>query len=113
MSIQAPCAGSLPAPGETTDLLDQAIARVLQRLDRKHPVEERLRAFWAGVASTREFGATDVVTAEFLALAVASGLRADLGHHTGKDLAHLIRWGLLDRDPFGKPARPTERKVAR
>jgi hypothetical protein len=88
----------------STDLLDQATERVRPRLDRNRPAGERLRALWSGVVAARKFGAADIVANEFMQLAIASGLRADLGRHADEDLEHVIRWGLLARDPFGRPS---------
>jgi hypothetical protein len=45
-------------------------------------------------------GATDVVEEEFLRLARDSGLYADLGSHADADLRHIIRWAMLDQNPF-------------
>jgi hypothetical protein len=83
------------------DMLSLAISRVRPHLDRSTPVGYRIRVLWAGVVAARKLGAADVVAEEFTKLAVTSGLVADLGRHADEDIAHVIRWGLLDRDPFG------------
>jgi hypothetical protein len=89
------------------DLLTQAIMRVRPRLDRAEPPGHRLRVLWAGVVAARKLGAADVVAEEFTALAVSSGLAADLARRSGArnagtDIAHVVSWGLLNRDPFGR-----------
>jgi hypothetical protein len=81
-------------------LLTQAIQCVRPDLDRVKPIKQRVRAFWAGVVAAR--GAPSALAhAQFLELALDSGLFADL---TAADttIEHLLRWGLLGRDPFGK-----------
>jgi hypothetical protein len=84
------------------DLLSQAIMRVRPHLDRSVPVRDRIRIFWCGVVAARKLGASDVVTEEFTELARSSGLAADMARHGGDEgIAHVIRWGLLNRDPFG------------
>jgi hypothetical protein len=50
--------------------------------------------------AARDLGATDVVEGEFLRLARDSGLYADLGSHADADLRHIIRWAMLDQNPF-------------
>ncbi len=91
------------------DLLSQAIMRVRPHLDRAAPPGHRLRVLWAGVVAARRLGAADVVAEEFTALAVSSGLAADLERRAGRrvaadEIAHVIAWGLHDRDPFGGDA---------
>jgi hypothetical protein len=86
----------------TGDLLDRAIERVRPHLNRSRPLPERMRVLWAGVAAARNFGSADIVAEAFMRLAVTSGLAADLGRHAEEDLRHVIRWGLFDRDPFGR-----------
>src|SRR5215467_2250659 len=88
--------------GASVDLLGRALARVLPRFDCMQPVQERLRTLWAGVAAARKFGAADVAGNAFTKLAITSVLKADLGAHADEHLRHVIRWGLLDRDPFGR-----------
>ncbi len=82
------------------DLLAQAIARVRPHLDRSTPIGERARIFWAGVVAARDLAAVDVIEEEFTDLAQATGLIADLGPHGKVDAAHLIRWALIDQNPF-------------
>ena len=80
-----------------TDLLTEATMRVRAALDEAAPLPKRARIFWAGVAASRNLGASDVIAEDYLALAEECGLVAELGAAT---VAHLIRWGLLDRYPF-------------
>jgi hypothetical protein len=82
------------------DLLTRAANCVRPLLNPSNPVGERLRTFWAGVVAARDLGATDVVEEEFLRLARDSGLYADLGLHADADLRHVIRWAMLDQNPF-------------
>jgi hypothetical protein len=89
------------------DMLGVAIAKVRPYLvERSKPVAYRLRVFWAGVKAARRLGAWDVVTTEFTALAIETGLLADLGRHGEEDIAHVISWALRDMDPFGIRRRP-------
>ncbi len=87
------------------DLLAQAIERVRPKLERTAPIKERVRVFWAAIVSARNLGTGDVIHDRFRQLAVDTGLRADLSKHppynANETIEHLIRWGLLDRDPFG------------
>lgn len=82
--------------------LDRAIECVRPHLDRSRPLPERVRGLWAGVAAARNLGPADVVGAAFMQLAIKTGIGVDLGRHADEDLRHVIRWGLLNRDPFGK-----------
>jgi hypothetical protein len=82
------------------DLLSQAISYVKPHLDRSLPVGERLRAFWAAVVAARDLAASDVVEEEFLDLAQQAGLARDLGRHADDDLRHVVRWAMLNRNPF-------------
>jgi hypothetical protein len=87
-------------PPQAGDLLTRAVNCVRPLLSPSNPLGERLRTFWAGVVAARDLGATDVVEEEFLRLARASGLYADLGHRADADLRHVIRWAMLDQNPF-------------
>jgi hypothetical protein len=87
-------------PPPAVDLLAEAIEYVRPYLDRTRLVHHRVRAFWAGVVVARDLGALDVVEQEFTRLARDSGLTDDLGAAGSADVAHLIRWGLIDRNPF-------------
>jgi hypothetical protein len=81
-------------------LLAEATMFVRPYLDRSKPVGERLKALWAGVVAARDYGAADVVESEFTAFARDAGLTADLGHHGEADVRHIVRWGMLHRNPF-------------
>jgi hypothetical protein len=93
MSIRFP-------PPPAIDLLAQAVDQVRQRLDRSQAIGKRIRVFWAGVVAARDFGAADVVADEFEQLARDTGLTASLGYHGEEDIKHLIRWALVDQNPF-------------
>jgi hypothetical protein len=82
------------------DMVTQAVAYLRPLLDRSYPIGERLRALWAAVVATRDFGACDVVEQEFLHLARNTGLMADLGRRGDAELRHIIRWAMLDQNPF-------------
>ena len=90
-----------PLPQPTPiDLVRQAAGYVRPYLDRSNPIGERLRTFWAAVVAARECGASDVVEEEFLQLARDTGLAVDLGRHADADLRHVIRWAMLEQNPF-------------
>jgi hypothetical protein len=87
------------------DLLTQAIALVRPQLHRSKPLKERVEIYWAAVAAARNLAAVDIVRDEFLQLAEQTGLAADLKqhadfYHSDKTLDHVLRWGLLRRNPF-------------
>ena len=82
------------------DQLDAALGDVRPFLDRSTPVGNRLRRLWAGVVTARDLGTSDIVEGEFFRLAHETGLFADLGRHADEDLRHVIRWAMLDRNPF-------------
>jgi hypothetical protein len=84
-------------PPVAVDLLAAAIERVRAALDQTMPLPRRVRIFWAGVVASRNLGASDMIADDFLALAKGCGLHDELGAET---INHLIRWGLLDRNPF-------------
>jgi hypothetical protein len=83
------------------DLLDQATAYVAPYFDPSISARDRLKDFWAAVVAARNLGASDVIEGEFIRLAHDTGLARDLGHHAEHDLRHVIRWAMLDRNPFG------------
>lgn len=87
------------APLPAVDMLTEAIEHVRVDLDRALPVGQRARTFWAAVAAARDFGTDDVVEREFVDLARATGLTDDL-IDGATIINHLVRWGLLDRNPF-------------
>jgi len=81
--------------------LDQAAAYVTPYFDPSIPVGDQLINLWAAVVAARNLGASDVIESEFIRLAHDTGLARDLGHHAEHDLRHVIRWAMLDRNPFG------------
>jgi hypothetical protein len=90
-----------PFPPPTgVDLLTQAADYVRPLLDRSNPIGDRLCTLWAAVVTARDLGASDVVEVEFLQLARDTGLVADLGSRGDADLRHVIRWAMLDQNPF-------------
>jgi hypothetical protein len=84
------------------DLLAQAIELARPHLDRSVAIVPRVRLFWAAVVAARDLGTSDVVQEEFTQLARDTGLTADLGRHGEEDVEHVVRWGLLNRNPFGR-----------
>jgi hypothetical protein len=90
------------APPPAFDLLAQAIERIRPYLNSTLAVAERIRDFWAGIVAARDRAAADVIEAEFMRLAQETGLARDLGWHANEDLHHVIRWAMLNRDPFGR-----------
>jgi hypothetical protein len=90
-----------PLPRATpVDLLTLAVDHVRPLLDNSIPIGERLRTLWAGTVAARDLGASDVVEAVFSQLARDTGITADLGSQANVDLKHIIRWALLDQNPF-------------
>jgi hypothetical protein len=92
------------APPRAIDLLANAIEFTRQSLDRTKPLSERARIFWAAVVAGRDLGASDVVWGEFVVLAIDTGLLAHLGqvqpYAARATVEHLVRWGMLSRNPF-------------
>ncbi|HKD36613.1 MAG TPA: hypothetical protein VKB78_07425 [Pirellulales bacterium] len=89
----------------TCDLLTQAIGIVRPQLERSKPLKERVEIYWAAIAAANSLAAADILREEFLRLAKDSGLAADLKqhadlYHSDKTLEHVLRWGLLRRNPF-------------
>jgi hypothetical protein len=99
MTLNRWCGDPDRPAGRVVDLLSSALARVRPDLDRRLPIGERARAFWAAAVAARNLGSADVVRAELLDLARETGLTADLVGGL-EDVEHLIRWGFLDRNPF-------------
>jgi hypothetical protein len=83
-------------------LLETAIERTTPHLDRSIRAVLRIQSLWAAVATTADMNAatSDVLEIEFLKLAQQTGLIADLGTHGIADVKHVIRWALVDRNPF-------------
>jgi hypothetical protein len=95
---------SIKAP-PACDLLTQAIELVRPQLERSKPLKERVEIYWAAIAAANSLAAVDIVRDEFLRLAKETGLAADLKqhadlYHSDKTLEHVLRWGLLRRNPF-------------
>jgi hypothetical protein len=87
------------------DLLTQAIEIVRPELERSKPLKERVEIYWSAVAAASNLAAADIVREEFWRLAIETGLANDLRQHadlynSGKTLEHVLRWGLLRRNPF-------------
>jgi len=87
------------------DLLTQAIELVRPMLERSKPLKERVEIYWSAVAAANNLAAVDIVREEFLRLAIETGLAEDLRHSadlykSDKTLEHVLRWGLLRRNPF-------------
>src|SRR6516165_7419758 len=95
----------IKAPPATVDLRTQAIEIVRPQLERSKPLKERVEIYWAAIAAANSLAAADILREEFLRLAKDSGLAADLKqhadlYHSDKTLEHVLRWGLLRRNPF-------------
>jgi hypothetical protein len=93
---------SIPPPPS----IPQAIEYMRPLLDPAKPLKERARAFWAGIVAARDLATPKIIHDQFLELALDTGLFAELGQHpphaAEETVEHLIRWGLLTSDPFGK-----------
>jgi hypothetical protein len=83
------------------EALAEAIEHVRDHLSQPDTSAERIRKLWIGVVAARDLATDPILMRAFLQLARQTGLHRDLGRHADEDLAHVIRWGLLDRDPFG------------
>jgi hypothetical protein len=83
------------------DFLSQATAYLRRRLAGSRSAGERIRILWAAVVAARDLASVDVIEAEFMTVALDTGLARDLGRHADEDLRHVIRWALHDRNPFG------------
>jgi hypothetical protein len=87
------------------DLLTQAIELVRPQLERSRPLKERVEIYWSAVAAASSLAAADIVRDEFWRLATETGLAGDLRqradlYNSDKTLEHVLRWGLLRRNPF-------------
>lgn len=89
-------------PPPSTDLLARAVEDVRPHLNSTFPIGQRIRNFWAGVVVSRELAAADLVEAEFMRLAQETGLAPNLGRHADEDLRHVVRWAILNKEPFGR-----------
>jgi hypothetical protein len=95
---------SISIPPST--LISQVIEHIRPHLDPAKPLKQRTRAFWAGIVAARDLATPTIIHDQFLELALDTGLFTELGQHpphaAEETVEHLIRWGLLARDPFGK-----------
>jgi hypothetical protein len=82
------------------DLLDVAINVLRPQLDRGLPIKQRVKARWATAREAREYGASDVVQAEFIALARETGLINNLGRRGEEDARHVLCWAMRGLNPF-------------
>ena len=87
-------------PSEATDLLAKAVRYVRPHLVGATTVSERVQILWAAVIAARDLGASNLIEDDFMRLALDVGLGRDLGRHSDETLRHVIRWGLVDRNPF-------------
>jgi len=82
------------------DQLTEALEHLRPQLDRAVSITERAQNLWAITVAVRELAAADVLAEDLTNLARDTGLMEDL-RGGAEDVAHLIRWGLLNRNPFG------------
>lgn len=80
--------------------LDQAIAKVRPKLERPAPAAARILILWAAAKHARGLAAQDILVDEFMKLAVETGLAAQLGRHPDQDIAHVLAWAVMGRNPF-------------
>ena len=85
---------------EATDVLAKAVRYVRPHLEGATNVSERVQILWAAVIAARDLGASNVIEVEFMRLALDVGLGRGLGRHSDETLRHVIRWGIVDRNPF-------------
>jgi hypothetical protein len=93
-----------------SDVLTRVLARLADETQRAKPVSERIRGFWTVVMAARHTLDHEIIEPEFMRFARESRLIADLdrhgrehgrGQYGDEDVRHVLRWGLLGRDPFG------------
>ena len=82
------------------DLLDATIEVLRPQLERKFPIKQRIRIFWATARAARNYSASDVVQSEFMQLARETGLIIDLGRHGEEDARHVLNWAMRALNPF-------------
>ena len=82
------------------DLLDATIEVLRPQLDRKFPIKQRIRIFWATARAARNYSASDIVQSEFMQFARETGLISDLGRHGEEDAQHLLNWAMRALNPF-------------
>jgi hypothetical protein len=83
------------------DSLALVIKVVREQLSGESRIGTRIQILWAGVVVSRDIASADVIRQQFTRIARETDIVRDLGPHGEEDLAHVIRWGLLDRNPFG------------
>lgn len=83
-------------------LLDQAVEKIRPMIEQPNPPAARIRLLWAGAkhAHANRFAAPDVIVDEFTRLAVETGLAKQLGRHAHEDIAHVLAWAVMGRNPF-------------
>jgi hypothetical protein len=100
------CGAIMNAPFEVppvADLLTQAIEIIRPQLNRSTSLKQRVEIYWSAVAAAGNLATADIVHDEFLGLATETGLADDLRqslYDSDKTLEHVLRWGLLRRNPF-------------
>ena len=93
------------AGNHTVDELTRALQHFREKLDRSLPVAQRAQNFWAVAVAVRDLASAEVVREDLIAFARDTGLIRDLGRNGVEDVEHLIRFGLLNRRPFGRRRR--------
>ena len=98
-----------------TDLLTQAIECVRPALMESKSTKSRIRILWAACKKARDLGAIDVVTDDFIRLAVEVNFIDQRGRWTGEDVRdyvrrygrddveHVLRYAFLGLNPFEGP----------
>jgi hypothetical protein len=101
-------------PPPTVDLLASALDRVRPLLMNARTTKDRVRLLWAAIKKSRDLGAPDVVSEEFMRLAIETNLIDRRGRWTGsdvreserrfgaEDVAHVISWAMRGWNPFGE-----------
>jgi len=100
-------------PPPAVSLLAQAIEHVRPLLaDQTKSTKLRVRILWGAAKSARDLAACDVVTDEFLRLAVETNLidtrgywtdrdvRESVRRHGRADILHAVQWGQRGLNPF-------------
>ena len=102
--------------GATHDLLTESIdlARVLLA-DASAPTRKRVQLFWtfAATAFKNNVAASDIITADFIRLAIDAGLISESGRwvpadvraterrHGREDIQHVLDWAARGLNPYG------------
>jgi len=95
-----------------------AVDLLMYAIERARPLladgssKQRIRILWSAAKQARALGASDVVHAAFMALAIETNLINARGYWTGadvresvrpygaEDVAHVITWALRGWNPF-------------